>query len=315
MDLTVTAEEWKDVLTEFSQIWQAVVFVVMLIAFMYVIKIVRNMITPFDDDHEVEEKSNLAVGLRRAGLYIGLGLAIVGALTGVKAEAAGRDLDAAIAEATGIEVTIDEIELVEEIAIVALNGAIAVGLLILVGFFNDLVILRSIDNNKEVGEGNVAVGMVEAGGYVAAGLILLGAFTGEGGGIASALVFTVLGQLALFAMYGVYQWLTPFDVTVEIKGGNPAAGIAVAGMLAALGIILRASIAGPFEGWVIDLATFGFYALVSIVLLMVVRQVTDRLFLPNTDLATEIVRDRNPAAIMLAYGAIVAVALVVSFSI
>ena len=59
MDLTVTAEEWKDLLAEFSEIWQALIFVAMLIAFMYIIKIVRNIITPFDDDEEVpseEEK-------------------------------------------------------------------------------------------------------------------------------------------------------------------------------------------------------------------------------------------------------------------
>ena len=314
MDLP-TLDEWKDVLSEFSEIWLAVVFVAILIAFMYVIKIVRNIITPFDDDEEVEEKSNLAVGLRRAGLYIGLGLAIVGAVSGVRAEADGRDLDAAIGAIAGITLVVDEIGVAEEVARVALNGAIAVGLLILVGFFNDLVILRRIDNNKEVGQGNLAVGLVEAGGYVAAGLVLQGAFTGEGGGIPSAVAFTLLGQIALFAMYGVYQWITPFDVTTEIKGGNPAAGIAVAGMLVALGIILRASLAGPFEGWLIDLATFGFYAIASIVLLMIVRVVTDRLFLPNTNLATEIVRDRNPAALSLAYGTIIAVALVVSFAI
>jgi len=314
MDLP-TLDEWKDVLSEFSEIWLAVVFVVILIAFMYVIKIVRNIITPFDDDEEVEEKSNLAVGLRRAGLYIGLGLAIVGVVTGVRAEADGRALDAAIGAIAGITLEVDEIGVAEEVARVALNGAIAVGLLILVGFFNDLVILRRIDNNQEVGKGNLAVGLVEAGGYVAAGLVLQGAFTGEGGGIASAIAFTMLGQIALFAMYGVYQWITPFDVTAEIKGANPAAGIAVAGMLVALGIILRASLAGPFEGWLIDLATFGFYAIASIILLMIVRLVTDRLFLPNTNLATEIVRDRNPAALSLAYGTIIAVALVVSFAI
>ena len=315
MDFTVTTEEWKDVLSEFSDIWQAVVLVVILIAFMYIIKIVRNMMTPFDDDEEVEEKSNLAVGLRRAGLYIGLGIAIVGALTGVQAEVAGRALDEVIGTAAGLPVEVVEISLAEEIGSVALNGAIAVALLLLVGFFNDLVILRRIDNNAEVGKGNVAVGLVEAGGYIAAGLVLQGAFTGEGGGIPSAVVFTVLAQVALFIMYAVYQWITSFDVTAEIQGGNTAAGLAVAGMLVALGIILRASLAGPFEGWIIDLVTFGFYAVVSIVLLLIVRQVTDRLFLPNTDLATEIARDRNPAAISLAYGAIIAVALVVSFAI
>ena len=314
MDLP-TVDEWKDVLSEFSEIWLAIVFVVILIAFTYVIKTVRNIMTPFDDDEEVEERSNLAVGLRRAGLYVGLGIAVVGAVTGVQAEAEGRALDAAIGSIAGIPLVVDELSLAEEVGRVALNGAIAVGLLILVGFFNDRIILRGIDNNDEVRKGNVAVGLVEGGGYIAAGLVLVGAFTGEGGGIASAVAFTFLGQITLFVMYAVYQWITPFDVTAEIKGANPAAGIAVGGMLVALGAILRASIAGPFEGWLIDLATFGFYAVVSIFLLLILRQVTDRLFLPNTDLATEIVRDRNSAAISLAYGAIIAVALVVSFSI
>ncbi len=42
---------------------------------------------------------------------------------------------------------------------------------------------------------------------------------------------------------------TPFNVRNEIKADNPAAGIGLAGILIALGIILMASLSGPFTGW------------------------------------------------------------------
>lgn len=295
---------WESVLKEFSEIWQALVLVAIAIALMYVVKAVREYLTPFDGDNEVEEKRNLAVALRRGGLFLGISIAMVGALTGGSGGYEGFS---------------------DELVSFVISGVIATILLLLVGFINDMVILRDIDNNTEAAAGNVAVGLVEAGGYVAAGLILQGSFSGEGGevgglsgeagAVISAIAFTILGQLALFVMYLVYQRVTPFDVTEEIKKANAAAGIAVGGMLVALGLILRASIAGPFEGWDVDLATFGFYAVAGIVILMVVRLVADRLFLPNTNLATEIVRDTNVASLSLAYGAIIAVALVVSYAI
>ena len=278
-----------------SQVWQGLVFILVVLAFMYLMKQWRDWRTHFDTDDEVEEKSNLAVGLRRAGLYVAIAIAMVGALSG---------------SPQGF---------VPDLTALAIDGVLAVILLAGARIFNDNVILRSVDNDTEAKNGNVAVGLAEAGSTIATGLILYGAFTGESDtllhGILGVIVFAVLGQIALLIFYEVYQLITPFDVKDEIKNGNAAAGTAVAGMLVALGFILKASISGPAVSWVEDIVSFAIYAIIGILVLLVFRKVIDWLFLPNTNLAIEVSRDKNVAAVTMAQGAIIAVALVISAAI
>ena len=86
--------------------------------------------------------------------------------------------------------------------------------------------------------GNSALGMVEAGMYIATGFILNGSMSGGGGSfsqsLASALLFFVLGQVVLLAFGLVYETITPFHVRDEIRQNNLAAGIGLAGILVAL---------------------------------------------------------------------------------
>lgn len=284
-----------DLSQEIGQLWQGLVFIAVVLAFMFLMKLWRDWRTHFDTDEEVEERGNLAVGLRRAGIYLAIAIAMVGAVSG---------------SPQGF---------VPDLTALVIDGILAVVLLAGARIFNDAVILGTVDNDTEAKNGNVAVGLVEAGSTIATGLILYGAFTGESvgllNGILSVLAFAVLGQIALFVFYEVYQLITPFNVKDEIKNGNAAAGTAVAGMLVALGFILKASIAGPFVSWVDDLVSFALYAVIGILVLLLFRKVIDWLFLPNTNLATEVARDRNVAAIAMAQGAIIAVALVISAAI
>ena len=284
-----------DLMQGVNQLWQGLVFIVVVLVFMFLMKLWRDWRTHFDSDEEVEERSNLAVGLRRAGLYLAIAIAMVGAVSG---------------SPQGF---------VPDITALVIDGILAVILLAGARIFNDYVTLGKVDNDTEAKSGNVAVGLVEAGSIVATGLILYGAFVGESpdllNGVLSVLVFAVLGQIALLLFYEAYQFITPFDVKHEIRSGNPAAGAAVAGMLIALGFILKASIAGPFVGWVDDIVSFAIYAVIGILVLLLFRKVIDWLFLPNTNLAAEVARDQNVAAIVMAQGAIIAVALVISAAI
>lgn len=100
----------------------------------------------------------------------------------------------------------------------------------------------------EIKKGNVAVGSVMAGISVGIGIIIRAAVMSPSGtavheslltGIASTiyyyvvgLVFCVLGYLALNLINRKY------DLNKEISGGNPAAGIMVAGMFIGLSIII-----------------------------------------------------------------------------
>ncbi len=241
-----------------------------------------------DDDHEVEENSNAAVGLRRAGLYLGLAIGMTGALAG------------------------DSQGLIKDLTTLAWEGAVILVLLFVSRALCDIVLLAGIDNDAEAKNGNPAVGFMELGVYVASGLVLCGAFSGEGGGLVSALAFFALGQIVLMVLFYCYEMITPFDIREEIKAANPAAGLSAAGIIVALGIILRASLSGPAQGWAQDLAGFGLSAGVGIVMLLIFRKLTDILLLPGTDIATEVSRDRNMAAIALTEGAILAIAFIIA---
>ena len=267
---------------------QAIVFLAIILAFIYVTKLIADFRTKkIDDDYEIVENSNPAVGWRRAGLYLGMTIALIGAFSG-STQGFGADI----------------INLLKD-------GAIVIVFFFIARFITDKVALR-INNDDEALKGNASVGIVEFGNYIATGFILNGCFSGEGGGFGSILLFFLLGQAALIIIFLLYEWATPFNVTAEIKDKNVAAGLALAGMMIPLGIILRASIAGPFTGWTQDLLSFGISAVAGTILLFVFRGIVDRIFLPGTTLAVEVKRDRNVSGVVVTRGAIVALALVIS---
>ncbi len=258
----------------------------------------------FDDDVHIDN-GNTAVGLRRAGLYLGIAIALSGAMDG---------------PSNGFFA--DLIQL-------AVDGLIITGFMFSSRFINDFLMLGNVNNDEECVRvfvdknggkttGNTAVGTVEAGMYIATGFILHGAVSGGGGnffqGIGSAVLFFVLGQFALLVLGFFYELVTPFNVRNEIKNNNIAAGIGLAGILTALGIVLMASISGPFTGWASDLAGFGIYSVYAIFMLLVFRTVIDRLLLPTTTIAVEIKEDRNIAAMIVVESAINALAIIIAFS-
>ena len=266
-----------------------------VITFLFIViakKIADRRTTAIDDDHEIQENSNAAVGFRRTGLYIAYAVAFAGPLSGASAGFVG------------------------DLVALLVDGVVITVCLFVCRIVNDRVMLAHIDNDQEALDGNTAVGLAEFGMYVATGFVLNGSFTGTSenlaGGIASALVFFVVGQAALLVCGYCYEIVTPFNIRDEIKKGNAAAGIALAGMLIALGIILRASIAGPSAGWTADFISFGIYTLYGIVLLLIFKKAVDRFLLPGTPIAVEVERDRNVAALAVTEAGIIAVAIVIS---
>ncbi|MCG8689080.1 MAG: DUF350 domain-containing protein [Desulfobacterales bacterium] len=259
----------------------------------------------FDDDRHIDD-GNVAVGLRRAGLYLGIAIAMSGALSG---DSSGFWLD---------------------LIVLAVDGLIITGFLFSSRFINDYIMMGHIDNDGECIKeftlpdgrtvtGNTALGMVEAGMYVATGFILNGSLSGGGGpfvqSLLSALLFFVLGQVVLLTFGLLYEMITPFNVREEIKKNNLAAGIGLGGILVALGIILMSSLSGPFTGWGTDIAGFAIYTVFGMLLLLVFRALVDRVLLPTTNLATEIKQDQNVAALIVVESAIIAVAVIIAYAI
>jgi uncharacterized membrane protein YjfL (UPF0719 family) len=165
---------------------------------------------------------------------------------------------------------------------------------------------------------NVAAAVVVAGVYVATSLTYSGAMVGEGGGFVILLLFFVLGQLALLGLTYVFRWLTGYDDVQEIAAGNLAAGLALAGLLVAMGIIVSMAVAGAYTGLLDSLAQF-LLALLVVVVLYPVRQIVVQFLLLGGPLRwrgilldSEIAQDRNVAAGLMEAMAYLATALFVT---
>ena len=289
----------------FGGLGQAFAYVVIGVLFIWLAKRVDDWRTKeFNDDEHIDD-GNTAVGLRRAGLYLGIAIALSGAMGGASK---GFWLDV-------LQLVID--------------GLIIIGLMFSSRFINDFIMMGHINNDQECVRvftredgsetvGNTAVGIVEASMYLSTGFILHGSIWGSGGsfvqGVLSTLLFFVLGQMLLLLLGLLYELVTSFNVREEIKDNNPAAAMGLSGTLIALSIILMASISGPFTGWKSDIMYFFIYAVFGIVMLLLVKIVIGRLLLPTTSIAVEVKEDRNVAALFVVQSAMIALAIVVAYA-
>jgi len=268
-------------------------YIAIAFAWIYLAKWLQdhNVKARFNADEEIEEKSNLAVALRRGGLYLCVSIALFGAIAG---PSQGFVKDLILLMTDGIFITI----------------ALAIAKVV-----SEKIILPHLDNNEEIRKGNVAVGLSEMGLFLATGLIAAGSFTGSSPsllqGILSALVFFILGQAILVIGAKLIGKTVKFDLAKEMQEGNSAAGIFAGGILLALGVVLAQSIAGDSMGWVPDLTSFGISAVKAILALFIFTWLADLIFLPNTTVAEEVARDKNNAAMVVTMSVVVAVATLV----
>ena len=220
---------------------------------------------------ELLVRDNLALALAIVGYYLGLVLAIGGVLEGPSHG------------------------LLEELLDIFFYGLISVVLLNISSFLNDKIILRKFDNQKEIiDDQNVGTGAIEAGNHIAVGLIVYGAISGEGGDLLTAAAFWLLGQGVLILTGMIYNLITPFDIHEEIEKDNVAVGVAFSGALIAVGNIIRIGIEGDFVSWSYNLFEFGGFVLFGLLLLPVVRWITDKVLLPGHRLSDELVSQEKP---------------------
>ena len=171
-------------------------------------------------------------------------------------------------------------------------GVLGIVLLNLSAWINDKVVFSKFDNEKEIVEDrNAGMGAVEGGNYVAVGLITAGAMSGEGG-LLPGLVFWVLGLVALIVAGLLYDKITSYDLHEQIEKDNVAVGVAFAGVLVGFGNIIRLAGDGDFVSWNESLTEFGYYTLVGLILLPLIRIFADKVLLPGASLSDELVQDR-----------------------
>ncbi|KWT85571.1 DUF350 domain-containing protein [Candidatus Magnetominusculus xianensis] len=259
--------------------------ILIVIFFLFISKRTADFLTKFDDDDSVEIGANSAVALWRFGQYFGMAIAMSGLLG---TETAMKDIPSFF-----------------------LNGALVTLLFFLSHYINRYLFLKGIDNNKLIGEGNAAVGMVNCGIYLASGLVLNGVLSGGGGGLLSAIVFFALAQCVIALIFLITQKIYQIGIKDEIAGGNLSAGVFLAGVVISYAVILRSSVSGDFIGWERGIISFFVSAFVGLAFLFVIQKVADAIFLPKTTLSEQIIK-RNTAAVTVVEAISLSVAIVIA---
>jgi uncharacterized membrane protein YjfL (UPF0719 family) len=195
------------------------------------------------------QQPNLALSVRHGGLYLAVAIAMTSALQGT---------------ASGF---------VNDVVEVLRDGGVIVFALIAAQWLNEWCIVPGLDNDQAVADGNTAVAITEFGSYIATGMIASASFGGGEGSWVTAIAFFAVGQLALIGGFWAQELLLPGSFVDGVVRGREGAGVAVAGVLIALGVILRASIAGPFLGWAASFRALGLYAVGGILFLVAFQEI------------------------------------------
>lgn len=235
-------------------------------------KLVKDLTTTsYSVREELVEKDNVALGVAMAGYYFGLIMAIGGTLSG---------------PSQGLE---------NDLIDIGIYGLLAIILLNLSRLVNDGVILHGFKIRDElINDQNAGTGAVIAASYIATGLVIFGAVSGEIGGIVTTVIFWALGQVALVLAGLVYEWITPYSIHDEIEKDNIAAGVAFAGALVGIGIIVFHASAGNFISWTVNLQDFAIEVVAGLILLPIVRFISDVILLPGQKLTDEIANQEHP---------------------
>ncbi len=233
------ADNVQEQINQVPQNYLVIFAILPLVAFvslaLVIAKLVYQLILPFSLPHELTEADNPAVGVCLGGLLLGLGLALVGSLSGIVGSSSDIFLDLKAALYSG-----------------SFGFVISLPLLILSAFINDKLILHRFSIIKEVKEDrNLGTAAVCAGSFIATGLILMSSFIGDGEGQSlSDLTLSIissffLGQLIFIVGGALFQAATSYDFHHEIeKKDNASAGLVFGSFLVASGSVVSASIAG-----------------------------------------------------------------------
>ena len=134
------------------------------------------------------------------------------------------------------------------------------------------------------------MGAIEGGNHVAVGLITAGALSVKAACSARGLRGSWARSASSWPRCCTTRW-TSFDLHREIERDNIAVGVAFAGVLIGFGNIIRLAGEGDFVLWTQSLSEFGYYAVVGLLLLPLVRLFADKVLLPGARLTDELVQD------------------------
>ena len=267
--------------------WYFLFYLATALGIFWVAKLLNQLLAGFNLDRQLSHRDNKAVATSFMGFLFALGLIISRELTSPVSNSIGEAVDAPWMGQLGNAVLADFLNT----SLWAVLGAV---LLLLSRIVNDKLILPAFSNRKELLEdGNVGVGAVQAGSYIATALIITAVLGGEFvegllNEVALALVWFVISQVLLILFSFLYQKMTKFDMHHQLSQGNVAVGISFGGTLLAFGLMMHFYLT-QYD----SLLGLLVWALLISVLLFVNRFVVDKLILSGGNLDDELSQDQN----------------------
>jgi uncharacterized membrane protein YjfL (UPF0719 family) len=212
---------------------------------------------------ELFEKANVALAISTVGYLLGIVIALGGILS---------------SPSTGWQ---------SDLTGIALYGAATIVLMLIASFLCEKILLPQFNNTKEVVEDhNLGTAFVEAGMHIANGLILLSIVQGSGPWWVG-LVFWALAQIVLLIVGLLYEFTTAHKIHEELERDNSAVGLAFGGVLVGMGNIVSLAVAGDFTSWSESLTLFAVDVVFGLVILYVIKRLTDTLLAPGVKLSQE----------------------------
>lgn len=294
---------------------RGLVYVGVGIIVLWLAKLAQEVLTPYRINDQLSQKNNTALGLSITGYFLGVITVFIGVLyqplTVIRSDQW---------QLTG-DFWLDVVE-------VLLYSVAGILILNATRIIVDKLVLYKFQTQKEIIEDqNTGSGAVEFAVYLAVGLVIAASIAGTGAGIEGvsdttladtiirSVVFFVLGMTVLILFSLFYELTTSFDIHDEIERDNAAVGIALAGNLVAIGLVIFKAVFGEFIDWTQSLTAFATFAIVGFVLLYIVRIVVDFVLLPGTRVADELVKSRNKGIALIESGVVISAALILYFAI
>ena len=260
--------------------------------------------TPYKIQEQLRTHDNVALALSIAGYYLGIIIVFVGAVY--------QPITWRYNE-SNLGFTIEYWEDVIEVLVTTVIGII---ILNVARIIVDKLVLYKFSTEKEIVEDhNAGTGAVEAAVYVAVGIVIAGSVAGVGGGPETSFAFLGLGLLTLILYTLFYEFTTSYDVHDEIERDNVAVGVALAGNLIAISIVVFKAVFGDFTTWEEGIAGFLTFAVIGTALLFVVRMLVDLILFPKVSMAQELTVDRNLGLALIETSVLVSASLILYFAI
>ena len=273
---------------------------ILLLAFA---RLVQDFVTPYKIQEQLRTHDNVALALSIAGYYLGIIIVFVGAVY----QPFTSSVDSNLGFTTEYWEDVIEVLVTTVIGIIILNVA---------RIIVDKLVLYKFSTEKEIVEDhNAGPGAVEAAVYVAVGIVIAGSVAGVGGGPETSFAFLGLGLLTLIRYTLFYEFTTSYDVHDEIERDNVAVGVALAGNLIAISIVVFKAVFGDFTTWEEGIAGFLTFAVIGTALLFVVRTLVDLILFPKVSMAQELAVDRNLGLALIETSVLVSASLILYFAI